>query len=102
MFIVMQDHAEKSDIDETVRRVKELGYGVNVSHGEERTVIGILGDERKIAWEHLELLPGVDRVVRILKPYKLASREARPENTVVRVGPAAIGGGKLIDRGGEP
>lgn len=96
MVIVMQDHAGNEDIDETVRRVKELGYGVNVSRGEERTVIGILGDERQIAWEHLELLPGVERVVRILKPYKLASREARPENTVVRVGPAVIGGQQIV------
>jgi 3-deoxy-7-phosphoheptulonate synthase len=96
MVIVMQDHAGKEAIDETVRQVQELGYGVNVSRGEERTVIGILGDERRIAWEHLELLPGVERVVRILKPYKLASRDARPENTVVRIGPAVIGGEAIV------
>jgi 3-deoxy-7-phosphoheptulonate synthase len=96
MVIVMQDHAGKEDIDETVRRVREMGYGVNVSQGEERTVIGVLGDERQIEWEHLELLPGVERVVRILKPFKLASREARPENTVVRVGPVAIGGDSIV------
>jgi 3-deoxy-7-phosphoheptulonate synthase len=96
MVIVMQDHAGKEQIDETVRRVQELGYGVNVSRGEERTVIGVLGDERLIQWEHLELLPGVERVVRILKPYKLASREARPENTIVRIGNVAVGGEEIV------
>jgi 3-deoxy-7-phosphoheptulonate synthase len=96
MVIVMQNHAKNEDIDETVRRVEELGYGVSVSRGEERTVIGILGDERQIAWDHLELLPGVERVVRILKPYKLASRDARSENTVVRVGSVAIGGPQIV------
>jgi 3-deoxy-7-phosphoheptulonate synthase len=96
MVIVMQDHAGNEAIDETVRRVQELGYGVNVSRGEERTVIGVLGDERQIEWEHLELLPGVERVVRILKPFKLASRDARPDNTVVRVGPVAVGGEAIV------
>lgn len=96
MVIVMQDHAGKEDIDETVRRVREMGYGVNVSRGEERTVIGVLGDERQIEWEHLELLPGVERVVRILKPFKLASRDARPDNTIVRVGSVAIGGEAIV------
>jgi 3-deoxy-7-phosphoheptulonate synthase len=96
MVIVMQDHAGKEQIDETVRQVQEMGYGVNVSRGEERTVIGVLGDERQIQWDHLELLPGVERVVRILKPYKLASRDARPESTVVRVGDVAIGGEEVV------
>jgi 3-deoxy-7-phosphoheptulonate synthase len=96
MVIVMQDHAAREAIDETVRRVKELGYGVNVSRGEERTVIGVLGDERQIDWDHLELLPGVERVVRILKPYKLASRDARPDNTIVRIGSVAIGGEAIV------
>jgi 3-deoxy-7-phosphoheptulonate synthase len=96
MVIVMQDHARDAQIDETVRRIRAMGYGVNVSRGDERTVIGVLGDERPIDWEHLELLPGVERVVRILKPYKLASREARPENTIVRVGEVAFGGEAVV------
>jgi 3-deoxy-7-phosphoheptulonate synthase len=96
MVIVMQDHARDEEIDETIRRVRALGYGVNVSRGDERTVIGVIGDERPIEWEHIELLPGVERVVRILKPYKLASRDARPENTVVRVGGVAFGGEAVV------
>jgi 3-deoxy-7-phosphoheptulonate synthase len=96
MVIVMQEHASKEAIDETVRHVQSMGCGVNISQGEERTVIGVLGDERPIDWEHLELLPGVERVVRILKPYKLASRDARPENTIVRVGSASIGGEAIV------
>jgi 3-deoxy-7-phosphoheptulonate synthase len=96
MVIVMQDHAKDEDIEEAIHQVQAMGFGVNVSRGEERTVIGVLGDERPLDWEHLELLPGVERVVRILKPYKLASRESRPENTVVRIGTAAIGGNEVV------
>jgi 3-deoxy-7-phosphoheptulonate synthase len=96
MVIVMQDHADQEQIEEAIHQVQAMGYGVNVSRGEERTVIGVLGDERPLDWEHLELLPGVERVVRILKPYKLASRESRPENTVVRIGTAAIGGNEVV------
>ncbi|MBN1439890.1 MAG: 3-deoxy-7-phosphoheptulonate synthase [Anaerolineales bacterium] len=96
MVIVMQNHAKSEDIEETVRHIRQMGYGANVSRGEERTVIGVLGDERPIDWEQMEILPGVERVVRILKPYKLASRDARPENTVVRVGSAVIGGEAVV------
>ena len=63
MVIVMQDHAKPEDIDEAIRQVKAMGYGVNLSRGDERTVIGILGDERALDWEHLELLPGVEQIV---------------------------------------
>jgi 3-deoxy-7-phosphoheptulonate synthase len=96
MVIVMQNHANDEDIDETVRRVREMGYGVNVSRGEERTVIGVIGDERPLDPEHLELLPGVERVVRILNPFKLASRDVRPENSTVRLGNAVIGGEEIV------
>ncbi len=96
MVIVMQDHARLEEVEEAIHQVKAMGYGVNVSRGDERTVIGILGDERPLDWEHLELLPGVERVVRILKPYKLASRESRPEKTIVRIGSVAIGATPIV------
>jgi 3-deoxy-7-phosphoheptulonate synthase len=96
MVIVMQDHAKQEDIEEAIHQVKAMGYGVNLSQGDERTVIGILGDERALDWEHLELLPGVEQIVRILKPYKLASRESRPERTIVRIGSVAIGGNEIV------
>jgi 3-deoxy-7-phosphoheptulonate synthase len=96
MVIVMQDHARLEEVEEAIHQVKAMGYGVNVSRGDERTVIGILGDERPLDWEHLELLPGVERVVRILKPYKLASRESRPEKTIVRIGSVSIGATPIV------
>jgi 3-deoxy-7-phosphoheptulonate synthase len=95
MVIIMQ-HPKEEEIEEAIRQVEAMGYKVDVSRGEERTVIGVLGDERPLDWEHLELMPGVERVVRILKPYKLASRESRPENTIVRIGTVAIGGNEII------
>ena len=96
MVIVMQHHAKDEEIDETVRQVRKMGFGVNISRGEERTVIGVIGDERPLDPEHLELLPGVERVVRILKPFRLASREVRPESSTVRLGNAVIGGDEII------
>jgi 3-deoxy-7-phosphoheptulonate synthase len=96
MVIVMQHNAKEEDIEETVRLVVKMGYGVNVSRGEERTVIGVIGDERPLDPEHMEMLPGVERVVRILKPFKLASREVRPESSIVRLGNAVIGGEGIV------
>jgi 3-deoxy-7-phosphoheptulonate synthase len=96
MVIVMQHHAKEEEIEETVRQVVKMGFGVNVSRGEERTVIGVIGDERPLDPEHLEMLPGVERVVRILKPFKLASREAQPQSSIVRLGNAVIGGESIV------
>jgi 3-deoxy-7-phosphoheptulonate synthase len=96
MVIVMQHNAKEQEIEDTIRRVREMGYGVNVSRGEERTVIGILGDERPLDDEHIEMLPGVEHLVRILKPYRLASRDARPESSTVTLGSAVIGGPEII------
>jgi 3-deoxy-7-phosphoheptulonate synthase len=71
-----------------------MGYSAYPSRGVERTIIGAIGDDRgKAALKAAESLSGVERTMPILKPYKLASREARQEDTVITVGTAAIGGG---------
>ncbi|HWP34211.1 MAG TPA: 3-deoxy-7-phosphoheptulonate synthase [Thermodesulfobacteriota bacterium] len=93
MIIVMKpDHQGEEDIARVVQRLEALGYRVHVSRGTERTIIGAIGDEALLRAQPLDALPGVERVVPILKPYKLASREFKPEDTVIPVNGAAIGG----------
>ncbi len=96
MIIVMKSGATGDDVRHVVERIEELGLKAHVSQGTERTVIGVIGDERFIKREQLSLLPHVDDVIPILKPYKLASREFKPENTVVKVGNVSIGGNEVV------
>jgi len=98
MIIVMKAGAAKKDRDEVVKRIKELGYKPHVIHGETRDVIGAVGDERgKAVLQTLESLHGVESVVPILQPYKLASKEVRKEPSQVRISDdVVIGGEKII------
>jgi len=98
MIIVMKQGAGKEALAEVKKRIKELGYKPHVIHGETRNVIGAVGDERGKAVLHtLESMPGVESVVPILKPYKLASREVKPEPSVVEIAPGvSVGGDHLV------
>jgi 3-deoxy-7-phosphoheptulonate synthase len=97
MIIVMKAGASRKEIDTTAAQVRELGYTPHLIRGKERTVIGAVGDERgKFVLTSLEALPGVEKVVPILKPYKLASREVKPERTVVKIAPGVTVGGKQL------
>jgi 3-deoxy-7-phosphoheptulonate synthase len=96
MVIVMQPNSTSNDIDVVVEKVKQLGLEVHISKGTERTIIGIIGDERKILKEQLVLLPKVENVIPILKPYKLVSREFRKENSLVNVDGVLVGGNEII------
>jgi 3-deoxy-7-phosphoheptulonate synthase len=92
MIIVMASR-KREDIDRVVQKIEEFGYSAHLIEGVERTVIGAVGDERgKDRLQSLESLPGVEKVVRILKPFKLAGRELKKEDSVFHVGPAQIGG----------
>jgi len=96
MIIVMKAHAPEEQIAEVCRRIEELGFRPHLSRGEVRTIIGCVGDERgKPRLQTLELLEGVESIVPILQPFKLASREVHPAKTIVRVGDLAIGGERL-------
>jgi len=78
------------------KRIRELGFKDHLSAGAERTVIGVLGGVYAELQDEFAVLDGVDTVVRITKPFKLASREVKEEDTIVRVGPLEIGGGRLV------
>jgi 3-deoxy-7-phosphoheptulonate synthase len=91
MIVVMKKGASKEQIDHMVERVEQLGLRSHVIVGTERTVIAAIGEKRDEFRQSLERGPGVAEVVPILAPYKVASREVKPEATVVRVGSLAVG-----------
>lgn len=95
MIIVMKRSATPADVDAVVKQVEVLGYKAHLSQGTERTVIGVVGDDRPIASHSFEMLSGVEQVVRILQPFKLASRDFHPHDTVVDVRGVPIGGPKI-------
>lgn len=95
MIIVMQKGASAEALAEVEKRIVELGYQAHVIHGETRNVVGAVGDERgKEILQTLEVLPGVERVVPILNPYKLASREVQPQASEIEIVPGLVIGGK--------
>ena len=94
MLVIMRDHASREEIDHVVELLGEAGAQAHLSGGEVKTIIGVIGDREVVYALELEGLPGVEEVIRVLKPYKLVSRDFRPEDTVVRLGSTgAIGGG---------
>ncbi len=100
MIIVMASR-EREHIDRVIERVEALGYRAHLIEGVERTVIAATGDERgKFRLQALESLPGVDQVVPILKPFKLAGREAKHTDTEFDVGSVHIGGRHFCVIGG--
>ena len=96
MIIVMKQHAPRAQVKRVTERVAELGLNTHLSQGEERTIIGIIGDERPVNREMFERMDGVERVIRVLQPFKLASRDFRPEDTVIPVNGTQIGGRQVV------
>lgn len=98
MIIVMATGASQSEIDGVIKRLEARGYGHHISAGVERTIIGAIGAnerEKQQVAEQLMGLPGVERVVPILKPFKMVSRDHHPEGTTVLIGDAAFGAGRV-------
>jgi len=95
MIIVMQPDAGEQAIAAVEARIRAQGLGVHVSRGTERTLIGAVGDERKLAPEMFETMAGVERALHILKPYKLVAREWHKASTVIDVRGARIGGDEV-------
>ncbi len=96
MIIVMESRATDADVSHVVERIESLGLRAHLSKGVERTIIGVIGDERLIKKEQLSLLPHVENVIPILKPYKLASRDFQPRDSVVDVSGVAVGGKNVV------
>ena len=95
MLIVMRSDATQSDIDKVLQVIETLGFRGHAMPGESRTAIGVTGNKGAIDSAHFENLPGVADAIRVTQPYKLISRDLRPEKSVIKVGNASIGGGEL-------
>jgi 3-deoxy-7-phosphoheptulonate synthase len=96
MMIIMRSDASEEQVALVVERVEANHLRAHLSKGAERTVIGAIGDGRPVNPDQFVFLPGVDRVVPISRPYKLASREFSPENSVFRLNGVSIGGEEII------
>jgi 3-deoxy-7-phosphoheptulonate synthase len=97
MIVVMQPGATTMQVKEVLNRLEEMGLSGDVSQGEERTVIGVVGFPIAPGMgQALEALPGVEKTLRVTAPYKLASREFHPVSTIVQVRDVAIGGHEVV------
>jgi 3-deoxy-7-phosphoheptulonate synthase len=95
MLIVMKPGAAASEISRVIEVIETLGLRAHEMPGENRTAIGITGNRGSVDPAHFENLPGVADAIRVTKPYKLISKELRPEKSVIKIGNASIGGPEL-------
>jgi 3-deoxy-7-phosphoheptulonate synthase len=97
-IIVLRPHTKAKDLRHIVKKLESMGFSANVSKGTERTVIGVIGDTSKITEDESNTflsMPGVEKIHRIIQPFRLASREFRSKNTTIRIGKHTIGGKKI-------
>jgi 3-deoxy-7-phosphoheptulonate synthase len=92
MIIVLRKGVTEEEMSHVVEKIKALGLAVHISKGQDRTIIGAIGDESVLASTPLEAIAGVEKVMPIMKPYKLVSREFRSEDSVIDVSGVKIGG----------
>lgn len=95
MIVIMEKNASIKQIQDILQFVEDSACTPHVSKGDESTVIGIVGDERGLVSEKIQTMPGVEKVIPTQKPYKLASREWKKDNTVIRVNGIEIGGSRV-------
>jgi 3-deoxy-7-phosphoheptulonate synthase len=98
-IIVLKPGTTKEELNRIVKKLEHRGLKTNISKGTERTIVGVIGDTSKITEEEenaIRLMPGIEDVMRILKPYKLASRDFKAKDTTINVRGNIIGGKKII------
>ncbi len=95
MIVVMNSGATKEEINQVLERLESLGFRIHLSEGVERTIIGAIGDKTRLNEVALEAMPGVEKVVPILQPYKLVSREFKTHDSVVKVGDLEFGASQI-------
>jgi 3-deoxy-7-phosphoheptulonate synthase len=100
MIIIFRPDAAEEQIQNALRKIQSLGYTPHLSRGTVKTICGVTGDDRSISEAEFDQLPGVETVLRVLKPYKLASREFHPDPTRVEVNGVSIGPGTFAVVGG--
>lgn len=96
MIIVLKPGATDKELNHIIEKITELGLKHIVSRGVERTIIGVIGEEDVLRVQPLEVFPGVEKVMPVLKPYKLVSREFHPDSTKIVVKGIEIGGKRVV------
>lgn len=95
MIIVMERGVEQAKVARILQELESKGFKPVPLYGVERTVIAVIGDERTLDEHHLSSMPGVSKVMSVLQPFKLASRETKQENTVIKLKGITIGGNEI-------
>ena len=95
MILILKSSVTDVQVDHVLKRVEALGLQHHLSRGTFRTIVGIIGDETKLQPDPLKSIPGVADVVSVMPPYKLASRDAHPESSIIDVSGVKVGGGEL-------
>ena len=96
MIVNMSEKATEQEINHVIERIREAGYNPHVTRGTERTIVAAVGSGRRHEIEALQVAPGVDNVVAIAQPFKLVSRQVKPERTLVKVNQVTIGGPDVV------
>ena len=96
MIVNMSEKATEQEINHVIERIREAGYQPHITRGTERTIVAAVGSGRRHEIEALQVAPGVDNVVAIAQPFKLVSRQVKPERTVVKINGVAIGGPDVV------
>jgi len=96
MMVIMRANASEAEVANIVAHVEKNGLNAHLSRGAERTIIGIVGDIRRVSQNSFELMDGVDSVMRISRPYKITSREFQPEKTTFNVNGVKVGSDEIL------
>lgn len=96
MILTLKSGVKKKDVDTVIAKIKQLGYKASISKGAERIVIGVIGEKAIVHKETFSTMEGVDFITPISKPYKLVSREFKPDPTIIRIGKKVAIGGKSV------
>ena len=96
MIVIMKKDATPSQLTNVVAHIEQMGCQAHISRGEERTLVGIIGNGRPFDAEHLELMAGVEKTTPVTRPFKRASRDFHPQDTLVAVGDTVVGGDEIV------
>jgi 3-deoxy-7-phosphoheptulonate synthase len=96
MIIIMKNEATKKEINDVEHRLESLGFKTHPIYGEVKTVIGAIGDKRLLDTNDIRIMPGVENLVPIMKPYKLAGNELKKDPTVIEIDNLSIGSNKVV------
>ena len=96
MIIVMNGKTDDADVEKVMQKLREMGHKVHISRGEKRIILGVIGDVENLSSVPFYAFNGVEEIIRIIKPYKLASREFKSFDTIIKVKDVVIGGKEVI------